>query len=320
MKKSVFLLLTILILPLFQQTAHASIVFDSSVVENRIITNTVDVIIPQTVPASNVSTDTESGNTKVVSFEGTSQFSGSDVSLNDTAVSMTTTAGGTTDGSTGGSIALSAYTYVDYTDVDGDINAWNTAINPDPVNYMGMVYEDSIVAATISQMVSVSVQQTFTNTGDTDVSLMLNAFLTGLDSIPFASFSSSTGNAGANYAINAASAQVTEMAPEAGSSAQWFIDLLDEDSIEPIIAHPDSDGYSYLFSASIVLTVDITNLDGMGTFGQNETVALEGNLGLGTLALNASLTEVPSAVPVPSSLLLLISGLGGISFIRRRRD
>nr|WP_320191680.1 VPLPA-CTERM sorting domain-containing protein [uncultured Desulfobacter sp.] len=318
MKKSVFFLLSILILPLLQQTAHASIVFSSVEANSPLITNTVFVTIPQTVTAGVETTDdTVTNNTKVVSFEGTSMFGNGDISLTDTGVSMTTTAGGTS-AATAGSIALSAYAYVDYTGINGEVNSWTNAINPDPVDLYGFV--PHIINADINQFVSVSATETFTNTGDAPVSLLLEGFLDGLDSISFASFDSSTGDAEAIYEINNASVQVVEIDPDTGSSANWYIDLLDADSVAQIItAQTASEGYSYIFSASIVLTVNIDNLDGRSGYGEMDTVELVGDLSLGTLALNASLTEIANPVPVPSSLLLLISGVGGITFIRRRR-
>ncbi|WP_320044821.1 VPLPA-CTERM sorting domain-containing protein [uncultured Desulfobacter sp.] len=321
MKKSVFLLLAIIILPFFQQTAHASIVYGSSVTENYLISNSVSTFIPQTVYTQNQTSVNALSDTRAGVFSGTSSFSGSPVSIEDTDISMTSTVGGSVDGSTGGSIALTAYTSVDYTDVDGDTNAWNTAINPDPVNYMGMVYNPSIVGATIKQMVSVNVSQTFTNTGDSSVSLLLDGFLDGLDSIDFSTFTSTTGDASAEYTIQTASIEVLEYSPEAaGTSASWSIDLLDADSVAQIISvNTAADGYSYQFSTALVITTSITNMDGTSTgtttYGQVETVALEGNFDIGLLTVNASLSEVP----VPSSLLLLISGVGGITFIRRRR-
>ena len=175
-------------------------------------------------------------------------------------------------------------------------------------------------AMNVSQDVVATIVRKFTNTGSAPITVDLTAEFTG--TIDFDSFNydyatdTITNPDTYAYYILDGTASVTEFAPIQGmttftanlDNSQW------SDTFTDILINPDSDGTYYTLATTLTVNTFVKNWTvGMVGF---QAFSLDGDFFIGGDS-NDPFT-MTATIPVPPSVFLLLSGLGGLVFARRR--
>ncbi len=173
----------------------------------------------------------------------------------------------------------------------------------------------------VSQHVTAQIVRKFTNPGDTPITIDLLAEFTGAIDFESFNYDYATGTVTNNdtyayYVLNG-TVSITEFVPQSNSQTTWSVVLDNDtwsDTLTDLVIHPASEDYYYFFSTTLTVDTFVKNWSsGMTGFCG---FPLDGNFFIGSDPSNP--LTLTATVPVPPSVLLLISGLGGLIFARRR--
>lgn len=313
MKKCVFLWVTILVLALLYSPSHAALTPFYFVRGSNVADNGGTFLIPP-FPYNGV-TYSNSGNTgaNVWSSEYTETFNGY---------------GGASFTGTGGVDAGNTNVSVDNPYGNPWASGWTS------MTYVGFTDATNTPGANVGQQFQATFTQQYYDPDPNPESITVTGLITNLDKIDFDILQTINGEAFTSYSVTG-SVSVNEnfVNPSSTNSTANIASLaLNESTTEltsdPLeikrgeISGPDAWGYYYDITTTLTINATVENYKLLSWAAEQYELGEDASFQIGTelspITVTASIETV--ATPIPSSLLLLISGVAGISLIRRRHS